>query len=231
MVFIVRSLTDVVRPVPEGKVIRHDDFWAWRESGELLRSARDQAAAIVNDAQIHHAQERQRGYREGREAALLEQSGTMIGVVNQTHAYFGKVEGRMVDLVLDAVRKVVSDFDDKERVGTVVRNCLDLLRSQKQLSVHVHPSHAPWLRSQLDELRSQYPGIAEIGILPDPRLAADACLIESEIGVVEASLTGQMEVLRSTLAEVFSARVAQAPDVTPDLSSKVSALTKGADSS
>jgi len=40
----------------------------------------------------------------------------------------------------------------------------------------------------------------------DPRLAADACILESEIGIVEASVQGQLAALRQAFAKVLGAR-------------------------
>jgi type III secretion protein L len=127
----------------------------------------------------------------------------MVEIVNQTVEYFGKVETQMVDLVLDAVRKVVSDFDDRQRVTTVVKNCLDLVRSQKHLSLNVHPSQVEYMRGQIGELQKVYPSITHIEVHPDAKLAMDACVVESEIGIVEASLEGQVEMLREALSVVF----------------------------
>jgi type III secretion protein L len=40
----------------------------------------------------------------------------------------------------------------------------------------------------------------------DPRLAADACILETEIGTVEASVQGQLAALRKAFAKVLGAR-------------------------
>jgi type III secretion protein L len=112
--------------------------------------------------------------------------------------------------VLDAVRKVINDFDDRERVSTVVRSCLDLVRSQKHVSVSVHPSQVEYIRGQVEELRRDFSAIVQIDIHPDSELGVDACIVESEIGVVKASLAGQVEILRERLSGAF------APKVDPD---------------
>jgi type III secretion protein L len=109
---------------------------------------------------------------------------------------------------------VVSDFDDRQRVTTVVKNCLDLVRSQKQLALSVHPSQVDYLRSQIGELQKIYPSISHIDVHPDAKLAMDACVVESDIGIVEASLAGQVEMLRDALSVVFEQKAdsEDAPD-------------------
>lgn len=202
--FIIRDYSRLSRPEVAGKIIKAQDFWAFKDAERALADAVSQQEQIIASAQDAYKAERLRGYAEGSEEAKLDQSGNMVEVVTETAKYFGKVETQMVDLVLDAVRKVVSDFDDRQRVTTVVKNCLDLVRSQKQLSLSVHPSQVDYLRSQVSELQKLYPSIAQIDVHPDQKLALDACVVESEIGIVEASLAGQVDMLRNALSVVFA---------------------------
>lgn len=202
--FIVHAPSPVSLPEASGKVIKAQDFWAFQDARRTVERARQERERILDSAREAYERERERGYAEGSESARREQSGSMVEVLNQTARYFGRVEQQMVELVLEAVQKVVSNFDDRERVSVVVRNCLELLRSQKQLIISVHPSHIAFMRAQVEELRRDYPGLAQIDVQPDARLDSDACVVESDIGVVEASLAGQVQVLRDTLGGVFA---------------------------
>jgi type III secretion protein L len=202
-VFIIRHYADLSRPDAAEKIIKAKDFWAFKEAERAIVEALNKQQQIISAAQEAYVAEEKRGYEAGTEKAKLEQSGNMAEIVTHTVEYFSKVESQMVDLVLDAVRKVVSDFDDRQRVATVVKNCLDLVRSQKQLALSVHPSQVAYLRSQVAELQKLYPSISHIDVQPDARLAVDACVVESEIGTVEASLAGQVETLRDALSVVF----------------------------
>lgn len=204
MVFIIRDAKELSRPDSSAKLIKARDFWAFKDAERALADAHDEKRRILRSARDAYEAERERGYAEGNESARLQQSGRMIEIVNQTVDYFTRLEADMVELVLDAVRKVVSDFDDRQRLTTVVKNCLDLLRHQKQLSLSVHPSQVTFLRGQVMALCELYPNVAQIDVHGDARLAIDACLVESDIGVVEASLSGQVEVLKQTLNAVIA---------------------------
>lgn len=204
MVFIIRDTDELSRPDAAAKLIKARDFWAFKDAERALADAHDQKERILLSARDAYEAERERGYADGNESARLQQSGRMMEIVNQTVGYFTRLEADMVELVLDAVRKVVSDFDDRQRLTTVVKNCLDLLRGQKQLSLNVHPSQVTFLRGQIDALRELYPSVAHIDVHPDPRLAVDACLVESDIGVVEASLSGQVEILKAALSAAIA---------------------------
>ncbi len=43
----------------------------------------------------------------------------------------------MTQLVLQAMRRIVADFDDRQRVITVVKSALAAVRNQKQITLRV----------------------------------------------------------------------------------------------
>ncbi|NIM41992.1 MAG: HrpE/YscL family type III secretion apparatus protein [Xanthomonadales bacterium] len=214
--FIIRDADELSRPDAATKLIKARDFWVFKDAERALADAQEQKERILLAARDAYEAERERGYADGNETARLQQSGRMMEIVNQTVGYFTRLEADMVELVLEAVRKVVSDFDDRQRLTTVVKNCLELLRGQKQLSLNVHPSQVTFLRGQIDALRELYPSVAHIDVHPDARLAIDACLVESDIGVVEASLSGQVEILKAALsAAIAPASLDESSDAEP----------------
>jgi type III secretion protein L len=194
-------------PAPGAGGGRPPDRAAWAGAQELLAQARAQADAIVGGAQAAYEQESRRGYEEGRESALLDQAEKMIETVGRTVEYFAGVENEMVELVMAAVRKVVDGFDDREKVMVVVRNALAVVRNQKQMTLRLNPAEVDMVREQINDLLAAYPGVGYLDILADGRLARGACILESEIGMVEASLEGQIQALRQAFQRTLGSRV------------------------
>lgn len=189
------------------KVVRAADLQVLRSAQEAIAVANDQADLIVSQAQAAYEAERKRGYEEGQAQARLEQAEQMIENVARNVDYFSKVELRMVDLVLQAVQKIIGDFNDRERVLITVRNVLSVLRNQKQLTLRLNSQQVEIVKSSMDELLAAYPGVGYIDVLADNRVKPDACILESEIGVVEASIDSQLEALRIAFFKVLGSRV------------------------
>lgn len=195
------------RADPGARILRAQDHASLVDAQALLDAARAQADAIVAGAKEAFEAERQRGYAEGREEALLDQSERMIETVERTVDYIASVEGKMVELVMSAVSKVIDGFDDREKVMIVVRNALAVVRNQKQMTLRLNPAEVEIVRSQINELLAAYPGVGYLDILADGRLAPGACILESEIGLVEASLEGQLQALRNAFQRTLGSRV------------------------
>jgi len=192
---------------PGCKVVRAEALAPWGEARDVLAAARQEAQRIVDQAQAAYQDECRRGYEEGREQARLEQAAPMIENVSRNVEYFSKVEGRMVDLVMQAVQKIISDFDDRERVLITVRNVLAVVRNQKQMTLRLNPQQVDVVRARLGELLAEYPGVGYIDVVGDNRLQADACILESEIGLVEASMDSQLAALRNAFHKVLGSRI------------------------
>jgi len=62
------------------------------------------------------------------------------------------------------------------------------------------------LKSATDELLAAYPGIGYLDLVPDSRLRGDACIVETEIGIVEASMEGQIAALGRAFAKILGSR-------------------------
>src|SRR5690606_30996739 len=200
-----RTLT--VELDPAARVLRAADYAALIQAQALIDEAHAQADAILAGAQDAFEAERRRGYEDGKQEALLDQAEKMIETVGRTVDYFAGVENEMVDLVMSAVRKVIDGFDDREKVMIVVRNVLAVVRNQKQMTLRLHPDDVETVRARINDILAAYPGVGYLDLLADARLAQGACILESEIGMVEASLEGQIAALQNAFQRTLGSRI------------------------
>ncbi|MGE8547085.1 MAG: HrpE/YscL family type III secretion apparatus protein [Alcaligenes sp.] len=200
-----RKLAAVV--APSTRVLRAGEYAAWAGAQALIHHAQEQADQILAGAQAAFEAQCQRGYEDGRQEALLDQAEKMIETVGRTVDYFANVENRMVDLVMGSVRKVVDGFDDQEKVMIVVRNALAVVRNQKQITLRLCPGDLELVRGRINDILAAYPGVGYVDLVADARLEPGACILESEIGMVEASLEGQIAALRAAFERTLGSRV------------------------
>lgn len=192
---------------PGKEVLRAHELLAFVDAQQLFDAALAQAKSIVLQAETELESERKRGYEEGLDEIRMEQAEGMMETVTRTVDYFSKVESRMVDLVMQAVRKIVLDFDDGDRVVNTVKNMLSVVRNQKQMTLRLNPQQVESVRARINELLSEFPGVGYLDIVADSRLKPDACILESEIGLVEGSLESQLEALRNAFNKVIGSRI------------------------
>jgi len=189
------------------RVLRAVDRVDFSDAQALVLHAKSKAQEIISSAQAAFEEEKRRGYVEGREEALLDQAEKMIDTVSRTVEYFSSVERKMVDLVMASVRKIVDGFDDKEQVVIVVKNALAVVRNQKLMTLRLHPDEVDVVRARVNELLAAYPGVGYLDIIADARLMTGSCILESDIGMVEASMEGQISAIKGAFQRTFGSRV------------------------
>lgn len=203
MAFIVLATEDLGRLDKSKKIIKARDVWAFHDARKAVDDGINRRNQILDAAMAAFEAEQLRGFQVGRENARLEQSSNMVSIISQTVDYFSKVEDQMVDLVLDAVRRIIDDYSDHEKIRMVVKSSLSLVRNRRQISIKIHPSNIDTIQLQVADLLEKYPGIERLEVITDIQLSKDACVIESDIGQVEASMSGQIDALRESLSRVF----------------------------
>lgn len=203
---LVRGTGRLIRLAPERKVITAAEHDMFREAQRVLAEAQARAAELTAAAQAAYEEERARGYQDGRDEARMEAAEQMIENVSRTIGYFEKVEGKVADLVMAALRKILMEFDDRERVTLVVKNALSAVRNQKQVTLRLPPDRADLLRDRINELLAAYPAIGFLDITADARLTGDACILESEIGSVEAGIEVQLAAIRRAFDKSLGSR-------------------------
>ena len=206
MAYVLRAGKRIVRPDPGRKIIKAADYASMRRAEAIIADAEARALEIQEAAKEAYEAERKRGYEDGRDEAHIEAAERMIETASRTIDYFSKIESDMVELVLTAVRKIFEDFDDEKRVLTVVKSALGAVRNQKQMTLRVAPQNVDTVRAQLNQLLAAYPGVGYLDIAADPRLSGDACILESDIGIVEASIQGQITALGTTFRKILGVK-------------------------
>ncbi|MCP5306236.1 MAG: HrpE/YscL family type III secretion apparatus protein [Chromatiaceae bacterium] len=192
---------------PDTRVLKAAQYEILESGRQVLEEARRTAQEILNDAETQRESERARGYAEGREAARMEFGGQMIDSVGRAVDYFAGVEEDAIGVVLSSLRKILGEFDDHELIRRVVRNALQVVRNQKKVTLRVSPGEAEQLMSGIGEIQAGLGNVGFVEVVPDHRLAARGCILETELGVVEASIETQLKALE----EAMKARLGRQP--------------------
>lgn len=201
---IFRQLTND-RPTlaPGVKVLKAADFQAHLAAEEIIQQARHEAQRILSEAVTHYQEERERAYQDGLEQSKQEATEHMMELVGRSVDYFASVEDTMARIVLKAVRKILDDFEDTELVLKVVRNALNAAGGQKRVTLRVAPEQKEAVEARVHRILAGFPNIGFVEVVADRRLGKGGCVVESEVGVVDASVETQLDALENAVFRVF----------------------------
>ena len=187
-----------VRPAAETKIIKADEYALYLEAASLLDAAREKAAAMEAQAEKAYERKKEEGYRDGMEEGKLEHAEKMMETILSSVEFIEGIENTLVSVVNQAIRKIIGEMDDKERIVSIVRNALNTVRGQQKVTVRVAPADEAAVSEALAAMTAgSSSGSAFLTIMADARLPRDSCILESELGVVDASLETQLKALEN----------------------------------
>ena len=192
-----RLNTDSVRPAAGTRLLKAEEYGLLIEADALLAAAREKAAALEKAAEEAYELKREEGYRDGIEEGKLEHAEKVVETILTSVEFIEGIETTLVNVVNQAIRKIIGDMADRDRIVAIVRNALNVVRGQQKVTVRVAPSDEPAVSEALAAMTSSASGSSFLTVVADARLEKDSCILESELGVVDASLETQLKALEN----------------------------------
>jgi len=172
---------------------------------ELLADAQARADAIVRQAQVDYEVEKRRGYEEGIASGKAEIAEQMITLVERSVEYLAKAEREVADTVLVCLRKILGEFSEEDLVLRAARAGLGKMRNESRVTLRVRPEVEASLRRRIGEILRDSADIGFLEVVGDRDMTEGGCRLETELGVVDASIGLQLEALENVFAPAVGA--------------------------
>ena len=173
---LFRLTGDTVTPSAGTRVLKASEAAVLLEANAVLDAARERVADMERKAGEAYERRREEGYRDGVEEGRLEHAEKVMETVLSSVEYIEGIEATLVNVVAVTVR------------------------NQQHVTIRVAPADEKAVRAELASMLASVPGgTSFLDVVPDARLERGACLLESELGVVDASLETQLKALENAL--------------------------------
>ena len=204
---LFRLSNNAVSPAAGTRVVKSAEAAILLEADQLLYAAKQRVADMEEAARQAYEEQRIKGYEDGQEDCRAEYAEKMLEVAMQSVEYIENLEQTIVKVVTEAVERVIGEIDADERIVRIVRTALNAVRTQQHVVVRVAPTDEKAVTGALAPMLGGGPGDAGfLNVIMDPRLAPGSCILESELGVLDASLDTQIK----ALTRAFNAKVKSA---------------------
>ena len=183
-----------------GSVLNARDVKAWQDAFEFLNHAEKQIAEEKTQAEetasrLYEA-ERTRGYEDGKAEATRLITETTLKV----DRYLQSIEPQVAKLAMSVVNRVLGNFDTRDLVAAAAAHAIVDLRREKGLTVSVHPDVVDSVSREFARLGLS--GRIEVTIEGNPALDRTACIIASDLAVVDASVKTQLAAIAAAIGAV-----------------------------
>lgn len=182
-------------------VIKGDIYSASARAREILQKAQQDAEEIVRRAVEQREKDKQDGYDAGYQEGLAQTTELIVKARTEYEASLRNASKDLLNLAFKIAEKIIGKALelDKNIIMDIVAQALQTVRQSRQVTVRVNPEDAKILKANKDALAEALGQGRMIDVVEDKKVLRGGCIIESEIGKVEAQLSTQLERLKKVL--------------------------------
>ncbi|MFQ3609902.1 MAG: FliH/SctL family protein [Fimbriimonadales bacterium] len=190
-----------------------------QEAEAIRRNAIQEAEQIRQRAhQEGYQQGYEQGYAEAKQRAEQETQQALFATLQrlqnevqafleslreQSQTYLHETEQGILQLALEAVRKVVKEELrlHPDHALQIVRETLKRVRTFGEVRIRVNPLDLSQVRQHRTELLAVLDGVPQIEIVEDRRVEQGTCVIETDHGTYDARLSTQLAEIERALRD------------------------------
>jgi len=185
--------------VTDTKVIKREEYSVHLDARAIIDDAQERAEQIVAEAQQAKQIAYDEGYQEGFESGKKEQSDVLIKTHMMCREFMESRQEDIVDLVIAIAHKLLGDLDRDDVVMGLVERALAAHHNAHTMTLRVAPQQYALVNDQLGNLMKKFSGGGQVEVSEDNRVEPGDCLLETSIGVLNASLDTQLSAVENSL--------------------------------
>ncbi|MCP1336803.1 FliH/SctL family protein [Futiania mangrovi] len=191
--------------LPRSRIIRAEQTDALLSGEDLAaraaRAEEESRRLLQRKAEEATRDARQQGYEAGRRDALRAASALIIKVRTSVDRELERAEAEIEAAALKVVRRVLGDMPVADKVAAAAAAVVADLRSARRLDIRVHPAAAERVEAAIAGLRADSRPLPALNVTPDDGLPEDACRVDSDLGVIDADVSLQLEAIELALRD------------------------------
>ncbi|MCC8940075.1 hypothetical protein H8A97_33435 [Bradyrhizobium sp. Arg62] len=205
MVALVRLTSETVSALGPGQILPAASTQALLQAEQLLTQARRDADALVDEARVSAS----RIEAAAREAGLKEAQTTiqqrLAAIAVESLRVMEQNKERIVGLGLQIARRIIDTTAPAEAAVQIALRSLKIVGHSPVVRLRVAPSLVETVRARVDEIVPAVTSRAVVEVISDPRINDAGCILETDVGLVDATIENQLTLIENGLRRSLEA--------------------------
>lgn len=161
---------------------------------------RAEAGEILSSVQEELERARAKGYAEGKEEGMACLTEEILKAKKMRESFFETAEPEVIQLVMSIAEKVIAKLaeEHKEVVRAIVRQALERSLGDR-ITVRIHPEDLKRLKDEDLQFKDMLDRTKQLHFKEDESIQKGGCVVETEIGTIDAQLETQLKAIRKAL--------------------------------
>ncbi len=191
---------------------------ARQEANILVRRAKEMVEHSRQEAELLESKAYEQGFEQGKkdgeelgrrqlEVTAQRLNKLMEAIEGQGRTFFQKYEVQLIKLAMEAASQIVlRQIElDPTIVVDAVKSAFEKVIEGSHVRIRLHPKDVELVSEYLTRDQN-ISGSHPLDIIPDPSISQGGCLIETEFGLVDATVETRMESVRQEISKVLKER-------------------------
>ncbi len=188
-----------VHPASNQKVIPLEDFSTLMEANELLEKARLDAENYRAATEEECIELREAAKKEGYQEGLEQLNANIIGLDQEKKRLRHEMNKLILPLALKAAKKIVAkELETKpETIVDIVLQALAPALQSHHITIWVNKTDKEILETEKIRIKEKLDQVESLSIKERDDVAQGGCIIETESGIINASIDNQWRAIES----------------------------------
>lgn len=189
----------------ENKILKAEEFSKLLQIEELLEITSNEVQRIKDQALSDKESLKKQGYEDGKQEGLALFNHQMIYLDQKVKQMEHEMQKIVLPLALKAAKKIVGAQIDlnPDTIVEIVQQALKPVRQNHEIKIIVSKEDKEALESGKEKLKTLFDHLRILTIEEREDLTPGSCIIETESGIINASLDNQWRALEAAFEAFF----------------------------
>ena len=181
------------------KIIPSEQFSTLLTAQEVLQRTQEDAAAYKAEVDTECDELRKKAKEEGFNEGLSKFNDHLLQFDKEIKKIRHEAQKSILPLALKAAKKIVSKELElhPETIVDIVMQTLSSVKQNHRIKIYINKADKDALESEKNKLKEVFESLQSLSVLEREDVSAGGCIIETESGIINASIENQWRSLES----------------------------------
>lgn len=170
------------------------------KANEVAERIRKDAEKVLEDAKRGHDEAIKKGFASGEAKGLSSVTEKLLALKELKENFYAGAEPEVIKLVMEIAEKVIGSLALKndEMIRNIVHMALEKALGDR-ITVRVNPADHKNIMKEDSSLRDVLDRTKRLTFREDDSISKGGCIVETEVGTIDAQLETQLQAIRKAL--------------------------------
>jgi len=188
-----------VQIAPGEKIVPAKEFSTLASASEILDTVRAEALAFKQETAVEAETTKELAFQEGFQEGLISLNKHIIALNAELEVLRKEVQKNILPLALKAARKLVGEELKlhPDRIVDIVLTSLKPVTQHRKIVIYVNKADLQMLEDHKSRIKKIFEHLESLSIQERNDIEPGGCMIETEVGIINAQLENQWRALES----------------------------------